>query len=35
MAWSWFVEEVLSSGEKVTIPFDTKEEMKAYIKSQK
>ena len=27
----YFVEEILSTGERVTIPFDTEEEMNSYI----
>lgn len=32
--WDYFVEETLSTGEKVTIPFDTEEEMDKYIQEK-
>ena len=32
--WKYWVEEKLSTGEIVTIPFDTKEEMDEYIKEK-
>lgn len=34
MSWRYFIEETLSTGEKVTVPFDTEEEMNNYIKEQ-
>lgn len=33
--WKYWIEEKLSTGEVVTIPFDTKEEMDEYIKANK
>ena len=32
--WDYWVEETLSTGEIVTIPFDTKEEMDEYIREK-
>lgn len=32
--WDYFVEETLSTGENVTIPFDTEEEMDKYIQEK-
>ena len=32
--WEYFIEETLSTGEKVTIPFDTEEEMNKYIEEK-
>ena len=34
MSYRYFIEETLSTGEKVTVPFDTEEEMNNYIKEQ-
>lgn len=32
--WNFWIEETLSTGEKVTIPFDTEEEMDKYIQEK-
>ena len=34
MSWRYFINETLSTGEKVTVPFDTEEEMNNYVKEQ-
>lgn len=35
MSCRYFIEETLSTGEKVIVPFDTEEEMNNYVKEQK
>ena len=34
MGWNYWIEERLPTGELVTIPFETKEEMEEYIKNK-